>query len=179
MRGTELGGMPTWRVGGPNWKACSYSAEATALRQGLGPWNVGRFSMWILWDLAFETLSLYSVATFGRAACGPGKESDRRSDSWSKEEMNVHYGDPCHLLSVRYGTLCVRVLIEHWSSLGRVDVGNGMWWHVEVPGCGGTAAGPGPGIKGQYRLSGCPLRWPCLQRPVVIIDLLPSGQHSQ
>ena len=39
------------------------------------------------------------------------------------EEMNVHYGDPCHLLSVRYGTLCVRVLIEHWSSLGRVDVG--------------------------------------------------------
>ena len=61
------------------------------------------------------------------------------------EEMNVHYGDPCHLLSVRYGTLCVRVLFEHWSSLGRVDVGNGMWWHVEVPGCGGTAAGPGPG----------------------------------
>ena len=39
------------------------------------------------------------------------------------EEMNVHYGDPCHLLLVRYGTLCVRVLIEHWSSLGRVDVG--------------------------------------------------------
>ena len=35
----------------------------------------------------------------------------------------MHYGDPCHLLSVRYGTLCVLVLIEHWSSLGRVDVG--------------------------------------------------------
>ena len=78
-------GSPAWWVGGPNWKACSYSAGATALRQGLGPWNAGRFSMWILWDLAFETLSLYSVATFGRAACGPGKESDRRSDSWSKE----------------------------------------------------------------------------------------------
>ena len=73
MRGTELGGMPAWRVGGLNWKACSYSAGAPALRQGLGPWNAGRFSMWILWDLAFETLSLYSVAAFGRAAVGQGK----------------------------------------------------------------------------------------------------------
>ena len=113
------------------------------------------------------------------------------------EEMNVHYGDPCHLLSVRYGTLCVRVLIEHWSSLGRVDVGivvqveprarcrgclrkwdvvarggARMWWHS-------SRAWARERIKGQYRLSGCPLRWPCLQRPVVIIDLLPSGQHAQ
>ena len=79
--------------------------------------------MWILWDLAFETLSLYSVATFGRAACGPGDRTPGVKRQELPEEMNVHYGDPCHLLSVRYGTLCVRVLIEHWSSLGRVDVG--------------------------------------------------------
>ena len=55
--------------------------------------------------------------------------------------MNVHYGDPCHLLSVRYGTLRVRVLIEHWSSPGRVDVGIVVQVEPGLPeemGCGGT-----------------------------------------